>query len=167
MNAETLLTLSDHQTALAKARTAAQAPLPLEGLNAPIANEIDKWFRRIWDNVEQIVVDTYKGARERAEQISDEVMHVWSQAQQELGPRVEELRTRLMNAIDTYLPKVVDSALGRITATITVGGAVLNMTSVSVQHSVKVSTSLKSPFDGLLTFVAEGSLAVTASYGKP
>jgi ElaB/YqjD/DUF883 family membrane-anchored ribosome-binding protein len=167
MNAETLLTLSDHQGALTRARTAAQAPLPLQGLNAPIASEIDKWFRRIWDNVEQIVVETYKGARDRAEQIRDDVMHVWSQAQQELGARIEELRTRVMNAIDTYLRGVVDSALARITATITVGGTVLNMTSVSVQHSVKVSASLKTALDGLLTFVAEGSLAVTASYGKP
>src|SRR6266550_4603307 len=95
MNAQTLLTLSDHHAALTKARTSGQAPLPLQGLNAPIASDIDKWFRRIWDNVEQIVVETYKGARERAEQIRDEVMIVWSHAQQELGARSEELRTRV------------------------------------------------------------------------
>ncbi|WP_315766893.1 MULTISPECIES: hypothetical protein [unclassified Bradyrhizobium] len=165
-NAETLLLLADHQAALAKARTIGQAPLPLQGLNAPIANEIDKWFRRIWDNIEQLVIETFKGARERAEVLRDEVMVIWSQAQQELAGRVEELRTRVMNAIDSYLRGIVESALARITATVVVGGATLVMTSVSVQHSVKVSTSLKTALDGLLTFVAEGSLAVTASYGK-
>jgi ElaB/YqjD/DUF883 family membrane-anchored ribosome-binding protein len=166
INAETLMLWSDHQAALAKARVTGQIALPLQGLNAPIASDVDKWFRRIWDNVEQIVLETYRGARERAEQIRDEVMVVWSQAQQELAARSEELRTRVMNAIDTYLRGIVDAALARITATVSVGGATLAMTSVSVQHTVKVSASLKTALDGLLTFVAEGSLAVTASYGK-
>ena len=166
MNVESLLTLSDHKAALAKARVAGRAPLPLQGMNAPIADEIDKWFRPILDNIEQLVVECYKGARERAAQMRDEAMTIWSKAQQELGSKSEELRTRVMNAIDTYLRGIVETALARVTATVTVGGAILNMTSVSVQQSVKVSASLKTALDGLLTFVAEGSLTVTASYGK-
>lgn len=165
MITEALLMLSDHQAALSKARTAGQVPLPLQGLNAPIATDVDKWFRRIWDNVEQIVVETYKGARDRAEKMRDEVLLVWSEAQQELGARTEELRTRVLSSIDTYLRGVVDSALARLTTTVSVGGTSLKMTSVSVQHSIKMSASLKTALDGLLTFVAEGSLAVTASYG--
>jgi hypothetical protein len=166
MRVLTVLTEEDHRAALQEARNVANhARLDPTKLNAPIDDAVESWFRRIWDQIEDGIRSASRGAVDQARALKDEAAELWSKAETELGRRSNELRSKLIAAIETYLRSVVDRALNLVRPAIEVGGATLKIKSVKVEQDINLSLSLKITLDELIDFVADGKLSVSAEYG--
>lgn len=165
MNIVSTLTWEDHQQAFVAAR---QLVLPMDldpaKLNAPEL-ELNGWLAQILEKVEAIADQSYRGSVETARRLKDEVLALWERAQQSLGRRAQELRTKIMDMIQEFLRRVIDAALSRVRPCIQVGDLTYKIVGVKVEQTIKFSTSLKSSLESLIELVSEGSLAVSADYG--
>jgi len=62
--------------------------------------------------------------------------------------------------------RVIDEALGRVEAVITVGGRELAVTGVTIGQRISFSSSLKVAVSEVCQFAAQGELTVSAEYGS-
>lgn len=154
-----------HEAALARARAVGGVAAGHGALNAPLADDVKRWLERIWDSTETALLRARREGRAAAQTFVDDVGKLLEKAHAELSERYQTLRDALLARLNAYLGSVVDAALKLVRPTLTIGTQSLPVRSVSVQHQLKLSGSIKASLQEVVAVVAEGQLSVSAEYG--
>jgi hypothetical protein len=162
MNFVSIISEHDHRLALDQA--AAKADRPLDQLYAPLVGEEERWLNRLWSAVQDAILTSARAGFEAAREKIDYFQQSLATAATELGERAEALTAQLTERLNRYLKDVIDRALGRVEPQVTIGGTDLFLKSVTLQETFKLSSSLFVSISTICQMVAEGQVAVAASY---
>lgn len=138
--------------------------LPAGVLNAPLGSDALEWTSKIWDEMEFALKSAYRNGMDAARPIIDKVSALTQQVNTQLMASAEEIRIAVSAKLSSYVQTVIDGALSQVRSTITVGGQILHMSSVTIDQKITLSGSLKFALQEVCEFVAKGEIALAAAY---
>lgn len=162
MNVVTIIAEYDHRRALDQA--AATPERPLDQLYAPLVGVEERWLNRLWSAIQDAILTSAKAGLEAAREKIEFFQARLTKAVEELGERADALAAQLTERLNRYLKDVIDRALGRVESQVTIGKTEMFLKSVTLQETFKLSSSLFVSIATICQMVAEGQVAVTASY---
>lgn len=166
---EMLTLLSDdiHATALARAASI-DGVTPAGGgvLLAPLSDEVRQWLDRIWDATEGALLRARRQGKEAATVLVQKVETLLHEAGTALAERFQVLSDALAARLNVYLAAVIDAAVSLVRPTLSIGGQMLRVTTVTVQQRLLLSGSIKASLQEIVELVAEGELTLSAQYGS-
>ena len=155
---EMLIIVGDeiHDQALAKARAIPLVPAAggRGGLNAPLPDEARQWFDRIWDTTEAALLRARRQGKEAAEGFVTKVETLLEEASAALKDRFQLLRDRLLERLSEYMTALIDAALKLVRPTLSVGGLMLPVRSVTVEQRLMLSGSVKASLQEIIESIA-------------
>jgi hypothetical protein len=155
-----------NRVALRAARVVgSETPLALEGFTAPLDNEMLAGVTKIWDKIEEAITSACQSGVDAARPLIDEVERRIGEFAKGVTKAAQQIRAVISERLHVYLKSVIDGALQRVQATISVGGQELKITSVTVEQKVSMSTSIKASLTEICEFVADGEFTLSAEYG--
>lgn len=154
-----------HSDALKLARAVGgESPLPVGVLNAPLDVECSEWINRLWDLAEGALSKAYRDGVAAARPLIERISAQFSDMAAAVGARLDDIRSVILERLNTYLQASIDGALKRVRASVNVGGVEFKLAKVSVEQKIALSGSLKASLEELCEFVADGEIKLGTDY---
>lgn len=144
----------------------AEGRLVGDGLYAPLPDDARHWLGRLWGVVTQALLLAATEGYEKAKPVISEFNNLFQQAQADLGIGLLLVRDELIGRMNAYIKALIKLALGSVEAIINVGGRDMQVTTVTLQQSLKMSGSVSLSITDICQFVSEGQLIISAQYGS-
>ena len=134
-------------------------------LYAPLDDDAEDWFMRLWDATEAAILHAREKGKTAARDFVRQAGELATAAAKALGQRYEAVKARVAARLNDYLQTFIDAALARVRPVLSVGGQELRVMRVSVAQRLMVSGSAKASLEEVCAFVAEGELTLSVEYG--
>lgn len=141
-------------------------PLPAGLLHAPLDDDTKTWIERIWSTVLGALQHAYREGIGAAQPLVYKAAEQFSELSATLKGRVDDVRAAIAERLNAFLRDMVEGALARVQSVIKVGGREIAMTGVTIEQKIKVTGSLKASLEEICSFVAEGEMTLSATYGS-
>jgi len=156
-----------HQDAMAAARRVGTDQVAsVKGLHTVQMDEVMRWVNRLWDPIEEAIAKACREGIVMARPMIDALNEQLTELYTNVSKQAKEVRSIIAERLNVYLLEVIDGALGRVRASINVGGQQLAIKNVTVEQSLKISNSLKMSLSEICEFVAEGEITLAAEYAQ-
>ncbi len=160
------ITESMHLAALRAAREIGKnEPLSPGVLNAPLDNAAMTWVNKIWDVAEAAIKNAVRDGVAAAQPMIDRVGSMLNEAAESVGTHMAAVRDWLKKRLDAYLKAAVDDALMEVRPYVTIGGAMLKLSKVTLEQKLTLSGSVSASLEQICEFVAEGEVTLATEYG--
>ena len=151
--------------ALDKARmVGAPKGLPVRGLHAPLDETLSSSTNELWDLAEGAVRTSWENGKQAAARLLAEFHEKLEQVRAKVGEGFSTVRRVIVERLNNFFTALVEGALERIQPRIKVAGKSIEMRTVKIEQTLKMSSSLKASLEDICEFVAEGEVAVSAEY---
>jgi hypothetical protein len=158
------LVISDYDHRLALDQASKQALRPLGEFDSAVVEDEERWLSQLWSAVRDAILESarvgYEAARKKIAFFETKL----TQAAEELGERIDGINAQLTERLNRYLRDVIEQAFARFEPEVSIGGKAMALKSLTLEQSFKLSSSLSVSISTICQFVAEGQVAVSASY---
>jgi hypothetical protein len=135
------------------------------GLFAPLPDDSARWFERLWDGMRDALLASVRGGLEMARPQIQYFEAKLEEARKSVQDRLDAIVAQLIERLNIYLREVMNGALSRVEESINVGPKKLEVQSVTLQQSIKLSSSLSISLTSVCQLIGEGQLIISAQYG--
>ena len=159
----TAATRSGLEGALRAAR-AVDRTITLEGLNAVSEGAIAGRIDEAWGKIEVALKKVFGKARDEIQGLIDETILQVDLMVQGAGQMAAALVEGLLRRIQVFTNRLIASAFGTISSSMTVGGATLRLKGLNYSQKLSLSGSLKASLTDAFGLTANGEITVSVSY---
>jgi F0F1-type ATP synthase membrane subunit b/b' len=133
-------------------------------LAAPLGAAVIGRVADAWDRIEAALQEAWRKGRDFARETAEETALRVQEIVDATGTSARAVQEGLLARLHRYLEELVDRAIARVRASITVAGHELHLAGVELAQIVTLTGSLKLSIQEAFALTSDGQLEVTARY---
>jgi hypothetical protein len=150
------------ESALACART--QGSEPPKGLAAPAYSKLLGLIGEAWDAIEAALRQVFVFGVERGREAVDAAIALTEELAKKAGDQVRQFHDAIVERLRSYESAFVESTLGRVRSSLSVGGAPFHLDGIEVSQKVLLSGSLKATITEVCSLSTGGETTIVTRY---
>ena len=155
----------DFDAALAVARAIGKGG-EVTGLAAPLGAALRGRLADAWNHIEAALEQAWNRGRSFARDVAEMTAVKVQEIVDAADAQARELHHSILAKLNGYLAELIDRALARVRAVITVADHTLELDRVDIEQKLTLSGSLTASIQEICALTAEGEISVTAGYSR-